>query len=107
MAEKKKSKELLLAAIAYAAGRKDALQDAYSGDEAEIVRMGASIALARWKEQTGGKKPQPSEIELARKKWTVEGCPPEGTVYARDRYFFDPDGSYNIVKSFDANFMES
>ncbi len=83
---KKKSKELLLAEIAYADGRKDAIGDTHSGDEEEIVRIGAAIALAKWKKSTGGRKPEPTTDDLAFKKWTEEGRPVQGTFYNGIRY---------------------
>ena len=62
---KKKSKELLLAEIAYADGyhfgRVNVGGDV---DEAELNR-GAAIALTKWKEETGWKKHRPSYIEHA------------------------------------------
>jgi hypothetical protein len=98
---KKKSKEFLLAEIAYAAGRKD--DRVFKGNEKEIVRIGAEVALKKWKEQTGGKKPLPSLVELARKKWEAEGSRPEGTWFSSLQYKFTPDGDLDMVETFDAN----
>ena len=95
---KRKSKELLLAEIAYACGRKDALGDAVNGDEEEIVRIGGSLALAEWKKQTGGRKPAPTILDLAFKKWTEDGRPPSGTVYDGISYKFtaEKNGQFSV-----------
>jgi hypothetical protein len=103
----KKSKELLLAEIAYADGR----ASMFENDDEGTVFLGPELALAKWKEQTGGKKPQPTEIERARKKWTEEGCPTQGTLFGASSggfggnwFVFAPDGSYLLKESFEKNF---
>jgi hypothetical protein len=97
---KKKSKEQLLAEIAFDAGRASMFESDYDMH----VKFGAKIALAKWKEQTGGKKPEPSDIERARKQWISNGSPKEGIRFGSCWYLFAPDGSYLLKESFDKNF---
>lgn len=105
MAKKKKSKELLLAEIAYRSGREDAIRQTFvDGDEEAIVSVGAQFALAKWKEQTGGKKKPPTQIKLARNKWEAEGRRPEGTLFDGAHYQFAPDGTYRLPETLLKNF---
>jgi hypothetical protein len=83
----------------------------FEDDDEVSVTAGPAIALAKWKEQTGGKKPQPTDIEQARKKWMAEGCPKEGTFYpsylSGNWYVFAPNGDHLLKESFEKNFPRS
>jgi hypothetical protein len=103
---KNKPKDLLLAEIAYRAGRIDALTTEGVVDIAdeEAVEAGAARALKQWKEETGGRKSQPSEIEIAHKEWEAAGKPPEGIRRNSGTvYIFKPNGAWDELASFDAN----
>jgi len=100
---KKKSKEFRLAEIAYALGRDHALTGELSGEENTLVEMGAVTAIAKWKEETGGRKKQPSSIDRACKKWKQMGQPAEGVMFGGARYLFEPDGEFNLLRNFEAN----
>ena len=111
---KNKSKERLLAEIAYAAGYRYARAVEGNADEEEL-NTGAASALAKWNEETGGRKHVPDNVERARAKWQAEGRPPEGTVFGAwpaapglegfvgVSYVFKPNGDYDLTKSFEKN----
>jgi hypothetical protein len=110
-----KSKDTLLAEIAYRDGRTDALTTEGIVDldhEDEIVEAGAALSLKKWKEQTGGKKPQPSDIQIARKEWIAKGKPPEGIRQRTGTWFIfkktddEQDGEYDVTASLMKNFRE-
>jgi hypothetical protein len=110
---KKKSKDLQLAEIAYRQGWYDSNQSfppsVYRGPStvltADIVEEGAARAVADWKRTTGGRKTQmPEHIELARRAWKKAGRPVDGILFQGHRYFFEPDGAYNVTKNLMASF---
>ncbi len=112
MAKKKgeKSKDERLAEIAFAAGR--ALWFA-PDDDAEVIQ-GPATALKKWKAELGGRKPEPSVYELARRQWIAAGRPPEGIFYGAfptkegmlggNWFVFSPDGVWLQKESTVKNF---
>jgi hypothetical protein len=106
---KKKSKDLLLAEIAFAAGR----AAMFSSDDDMDVMYGPEIAFKKWKEQTGGRAHVPYVIDKALEKWIAAGSPKEGIFYGDviingeriggQWYVFSPDGEYLLSASFDKN----
>jgi hypothetical protein len=100
--KKKKSKEQLLAEIAFASGR----NSMFESDNAAEVVLGAEIAVAKWKEQTGGRKPKPREIDRARQQWIADGRPKEGTLYPRPLgywYVFSSNDDWLLKESLEKN----
>jgi len=62
----------------------------------------------KWKLETGGRKgPAPDHIELANRAWKKAGQPAEGIVFQGRHYFFEPDGTFNLMKNFEANFFSA
>lgn len=105
---KNKSKELLLAEIAYRAGVMDALaiQGIVELEHVDaMVVAGAALALKKWKAQTGGRAPKPSEVQIARRDWEAAGKPPEGIQRSDSGrwYKFKPNGEYDISATLLAN----
>jgi hypothetical protein len=109
-----KGKDQLLAEIAYRDGAMAVLGLDDVVDESAIdamVETGADIALKKWKEQTGGKKPQPTDVEIARKDWIAAGKPKEGIRRRSGTTFIfkktddeSSDGEYDVAASLKANF---
>ena len=102
---KKKSKEQQLADIAFAAGR----ATLFESDDEMTVAFGPEIALAKWKEQTGGRKLEPSDIERARRQWIANGRPKEGIFYPLPEgnwYLFDSDSNWLLKESTEKNFKQ-
>jgi len=91
---KKKSKEFLLAEIAFAAGRDSMYDTDYE------VRTGAERALAEWKRQVA----EPSPLDRARAAWTAAGRPKEGVFFRDAWYLFSSDGSWLQKESTMKNF---
>jgi hypothetical protein len=108
-----KGKDTLLAEIAYRDGVMAALDgiDDVSAIDA-MVESGAEIALKKWKDQTGGKKPQPTDVEIMRKEWIARGKPPEGIRQRTGTWFIfrktddESDGEYDVTASLMKNFRE-
>ena len=96
-----RSKDFRLALLAYTRGWLDNDGEALDTDLAE---QGAAKVLAIWKQQTGGRKPAPDHIELARTAWKKAGQPADGVVFQGHRYHFEPDGDYDVTKNLMANF---
>jgi hypothetical protein len=99
---KKKSKELLLAEMAFRDGVTVGLASVGADQEQidEMVEPGASFSLKKWKEQTCGKrKPQIDDIEQAHKAWTAAGKPDNGLWFEGYLYKFKPDGTFDLPKS--------
>lgn len=99
MAER--SKDFRLALLAYTRGWLDNDGDALDTDLAE---QRAAKVLAIWKQETGGRKPAPDHIELARQAWKKAGEPADGIMFHGHRYLFEPDGSYDVTKNLMASF---
>jgi hypothetical protein len=109
-----KGKDTLLAEIAYRDGAMAALGlDVVDMNALDaMVETGADIAVKKWKEQTGGRKIQPTDVEIARKEWIAAGKPKEGirrrsgTTFIFKKTDDESDGEYDVAASLNANFGE-
>jgi hypothetical protein len=99
---KKKSKELLLAEIAYRDGVTTGLASVGADQEQidEMIELAAPLSLKKWKEQACvPRKPEIDDIEQAHKAWTAAGKPDNGIWFQGYLYKFKPDGTFDLPKS--------
>jgi hypothetical protein len=100
------SKEQLMAEFFYEYGRNDCLTKWSEEilDEETLVKTRAAVALKQWKE-TGGRK-RDNDISIAYKLWLEAGKPAEGIRMRISGFvhIFKPDGQYDELASFKANF---
>jgi hypothetical protein len=101
------SKEQLMAEFFYEFGRKDCLTkwDEEILDEETLITQRAAEALKQWKETVGriGVRSR-NDIDKAHKLWVEADKPAEGGRIFDVVHIFTPDGQYDMLASFKANF---